>query len=237
VKILKSKRIYLLSIPIVLIVGFIILNIFKICFDFWGFSNATSLDFVYQLSDKLPYSFEDVSFEFDNKYIEIYDSEPENLTSFSLIDPTMATNFKFQKPIPSNFEFKEMFRFNKNYFVLHTQSDDSSSIHTMAGDFVYKLNHNTKTAELLFESNTTERVLYACEDYVIVFDINENSCKWVDYENNSILANLKLQSNLMPKKSYYCIFNPDDETLTFEKNWYSDSYLTIYPIIDVTKIP
>jgi hypothetical protein len=109
---------------------------------------------------------------------------------------------------------------SEKYIVQHSYNGKNMHRHhlnRMVGDQLWKLNKETFTAEVIYEVKGSNRILYACDEYLVLYNANENACQWIDYESNIIESQQKINLNLSFRHRYKCIYKEEQMVLEFKE--------------------
>ena len=148
--------------------------------------------------------YDDFLFDIEGKIA--YDSE--NSVNYTIVNANIYES-----------EFWDIESLTKEYLVLHFKNGDrifSNHLNQMVGDCILKVDHKNHTLTQIYKTEGPIKILYACDDYIIVFDAHNNECQWIDYKNDEILQKIIMNLDLDSRENYICKYNSKKETLTFE---------------------
>jgi hypothetical protein len=209
---LPKKRIVLLTlativaIPItVFLIQFLYYNLFV---EYFSNIGAMSSELNYYTKSELSDNY-DIGFG-ENSEILLIDNK------------NLETVFAYKTENTSDFDsdWQSLEFVSENYAIEHCYNGQNMFRHhlnRMVGDRLYVLDEETSTATVVFEVKGYNRILYACDEYCVVYNGNENACQWIDYKNGTIISQQKMDFNLSYWHYYECVYNAYDMVLEFDE--------------------
>ena len=147
----------------------------------------------------------------------------ENSKILILDNENMETvmTFKTENKSELKSDWQSLEFVSENYAIEHCYNGQNMHRHhlnRMVGDCLYKLDKETSTATIIYEEKGSNRILYASDEYCVIYNGKENACQWIDYNDNTIISEQKMNFDLSSWHDYYCIFHGNDMTLEFYEN-------------------
>ncbi len=147
----------------------------------------------------------------------------ENSEILLIDNKNLETVFAYKTENTSDFDsdWQSLEFVSENYAIEHYYNGQNMHRHhlnRMVGDCLYKLDKETSTATIIYEVKGSNRILYASDEYCIIYNGKENACQWIDYNDNTIISEQKMNFDLSSWHNYYCIFHGNDMTLEFYEN-------------------
>ena len=145
----------------------------------------------------------------DNSYLVIYDSETMEEINYQLEDESTYKS-----------EWSKVSLVSDNYVVEHFYNGDNhlqSHLNLMVGDCLYRINRETMTAELVYETKGNSRVLYANDDYFILFNGSKSICQWITYSDGCVKKQKAIDLDLTAYHKYECVYNSKNKSIDFKE--------------------
>ncbi len=61
------------------------------------------------------------------------------------------------------------------------------------------------------------RVLYANDDYLVLYNGNENACQWIEYIDNVVKVQKAIDLDLTAYHKYECVYNSKNKSIDFKE--------------------
>jgi len=154
-------------------------------------------------------------------FSSIIDTTDNTLRFYDIDTHEEKLVFSIDDTSPFSAEWIEVESISDNYVVEHRKNDlgmFSDYFNCMVADRLLRLNHQTMTADVVYEITGSNRILYACDEYLILYSAEKNACQWVDYVKNSVICEEKINLNLRRHREYTCIYDNEAQTLTITQS-------------------